>query len=83
MYFNHETDKPAQEVIFSRKIRKDFHANLYFNDQLVERSMIHKHLGLTLDEKLLFTNGINNKINKTMKSVGLLRKLNTLLPRQS
>ena len=42
--------------------------------------MAHKHLGLTLNEKLSFTNCINNKINKTLKGVGLLRKL---LPRQS
>ena len=45
--------------------------------------MAHKHLGLTLDEKLSFTNCINDKINKTLKGVGLLRKLSTLLPRQS
>ena len=45
--------------------------------------MAHKHLGLTLDEKLSSANCINDKINKTLKGVGLLRKLSTLLPRQS
>ena len=58
-------------------------ATLSFNDQPIERSVAHKHLGLTLDEKLSFTNCINDKINKTLKGVGLLRKLSTLLPRQS
>ena len=56
-----------------------FHPNLSFNDQPIERLMAHKHLGLTLQEKLSFTNSINNKINKTLKGVGLT----TLLPRQS
>ena len=36
-----------------------------------------------MDEKLSFTNCINDKINKTLKGVDLLRKLSTLLPRQS
>ena len=43
----------------------------------------HKHLGLTLDEKLSFTNCINDKINKTLKRVVLLHKLSTLLPLQT
>ena len=45
--------------------------------------MSHKHLGLTLDQKLSFTNCINDKVNKTLKGVALLCKLTTLLPRQS
>ena len=73
----------AQEVIFLRKIRKGFHPNLYFNDQSIERSVPHKHLVLTLDEKLSFNNCINDEINKTLKSDCLLRKLSMLLPRQS
>ena len=40
--------------------------------------MTYKHQGLTLDEKLSFTNCIDDKINKTLNSVGLLRKLRTL-----
>ena len=83
MSFNPDRNKQAQEVIFSRKLRKVFHPNLSFNDQPIERSVAHKHLGLTLDEKLSFTNCINDKINKTLKGVGLLRKLSTLLSRQS
>ena len=31
----------------------------------------------------MFTNCINHKINKTLTGVGLLRKLSTLLPRES
>ena len=43
MPFNPDRNKQAQEVIFSSKIRKGFHPNLYFNDQAVERSVAHKH----------------------------------------
>ena len=46
--FKPDRNKQAQEAIFSRKIRKDFHPNLSFNDQLIERSVAHKHLGLIL-----------------------------------
>ena len=81
MSFNPDGNKQAQEVVFSRKLRKVFHPNLSSNDQPIERSVTHKHLGLTLDENLSITNCINDKINKTLKSVGLLRKLSALLPR--
>ena len=74
MSFNPGRNKQAQEVIFSGKIRKGFHPNLSFNNQPIERSVAHKHLGLTLDEKLSFTDCINDKINKTLKGVGLLPK---------
>ena len=83
MYFNPDKNKQAKEVIFSSKLRKVFHPNLSFNDQPIERSVAHKHLGLTLDEKLSLTNFINDKINKTLKGVGLLCKLRMLLPWQS
>ena len=71
------------QVIFSRKIREGFQPNLYFNDQLVQRSGGHNYLGLTADKKLLLTNCLDDKINKTLKGVGLLHKLSMLLPWQS
>ena len=83
MSFNPDGNKQTQEFIVSRKIRKGFLSNLFFNDQPIERSVVHKYLGLTLDEKLSFTNSINDKINKTLKGVGLLRRLSTLSPWQS
>ena len=83
MYFNPDENKQTQEFIVSRKIRKGFLPNLSFNGQPIERSVVHKYLDLTLDEKLSFTSSINDKINKTIKSVGLFRKLSTLSPQQS
>ena len=72
MYFNPDRSKQAQEVIFPRKAGKSFHTSLCFNDQSIERSVTHKHLGLSLDKKLSFTNCINDKINKALKGAGLL-----------
>ena len=42
-----------------------------------------KHLGLTLDSKLSFSEQLNNKIHQANKSAGLFRKLQTILPRNS
>ena len=41
------------------------------------------HLELTLDSKLSFNEHINDKIHQANKGVGLLRKLQTILPRNS
>ena len=81
--FSPDKNKQAKEAIFSRNLRKVFHSNLSFNDQPIERSVARKDLGLTLDEKLSFINRTNDKINKTLKGVGLFRKLSTLIPLQS
>ena len=66
MFFNPGRNKQAQEVIFSRKLRKVFQPNLSFNDQPIEISVAYKHLGLTLDGKLPFANCVNDKISKTL-----------------
>ena len=45
--------------------------------------MGHKDLGLKLEEKLSFTNRMNDKINITFKGVGSLHNLRRLLSRQN
>ena len=47
MSFNRDRNEQAQEVIFSRKNRKFFHPNLYFNDRSKERLVADKYLGIT------------------------------------
>ena len=44
MKFNPDPNKQAQKVIFSRKVNKIDHPSLYFNQNLVKSSSIHKHL---------------------------------------
>ena len=54
----------------------------FFNNLPINRKSTQKHLGLLLDEKLSFSEHINEKPQK-VKSINLLRKLNLTLPRSS
>ena len=83
MIFNPDLSKQAQEVIFSRKIKKLLHPTLLFNNIPLNNSLFQKHLGLTLDIKLNFWEHIkiiSKNVNKTM---GLLRKFQQILPSSS
>ena len=69
MIFNPDLSKQAQEVIFSRKIKKLLYPTLLFNNIPLSNSLFQKHLGLTLDIKLNFSEhikSITKKISKTM-----------------
>ena len=68
-------------MIFSRKKNDAGHPSLYFNDARIQQRSVHKHLGLFLDEKLLFLEHIDVKIKKATEGVNLMRKPNLLLPR--
>ena len=52
MIFNPDLAKQAQEVIFSRKLKKPVHPYLTFNNSQVSQTESQKHLGLILDNKL-------------------------------
>ena len=81
MNFNPDRTKQAQEVIFSRKTKKLPHPPLVFNNTNVTQSIYQKHLGIILDSKLTFENHINIVATKINKNIGLLSKLQNLLPR--
>ena len=83
MSFNPNITKQAHEVLFSRKRDKINHRDLIFNDISVKRVSSQKHLGLILDEKMSFKDHLNMIIEKTSKSVSVLRKLRFHLPRSS
>ena len=83
MAFNPNVSKQAQEVIFSRKKNIGNHPAVFFNNLPINRKSTQKHLGLLLDEKLNFSEHINEKLRKVTKSINLLRKLNLTLPRSS
>ena len=42
-----------------------------------------KHLGIHLDEEVTFKHHINEKINKANRGIGIIRKLNNILPRSA
>ena len=74
MSFNPDATKQAREVIFSKNILGT-HPSLFSNNSLIEQDTTQKHLGLTLDHKLTLQYHVNKKIKKSMKGIGLLRKL--------
>ena len=51
MIFNPDLSKQAQEVIFSREIKKLLYPTVSFNNIPLSNSLFQKHLGLTLDIK--------------------------------
>ena len=52
-----------------------------FNNVNVTQSIYQKHLGIILESKLTFENHLNMVTTKINNTVGLLRKLQNLLPR--
>ena len=81
MSFNPDINKQAQEVIFFRKLQESNHPSLTFNGTSVTQSEIQKHLGMFLDSKLDFKEHRQNVLNKVSKTIGLLPKLQIILPR--
>ena len=54
MSFNLDVSKQAQEMIFSERTQKLFHPTVLFNNIPVRHSIVQKHSGVYLDEKLNF-----------------------------
>ena len=84
MSFNPDPTKQAQEIIFSRKTSQRNHPGLMFNNSIVNVTSIHKHLGMIFDSKLSFDEHLKSVLKKKIsKTIGLLRKLQGILPRTS
>ena len=81
MSFNPETSKHAQEVIFTRKRQKKDYSPLYFNDSFVKETCTQQYLGMLLDFRLDFKEHWKSLLKKVKKTVSLLRKFQTILPR--
>ena len=81
MSFSPDPNKQAQELIFPRKVQTTNHPSLFFNESVVPKTILQKHLGMFLDSKLNFSEHLKTIFQKTNKTIGLLRKLQTLLPR--
>ena len=56
---------------------------MYFNNIPVSSTSVHKHLGMLLDDKLSYEHHLKSVLNKVKKTIGLLRKFQQILPRQS
>ena len=67
--FQADPRKQVQEVIFSRKTKKECHPLLAFNTKNVSETNSQKHLGVVLDNRLPFEDHLKmvlNKVNKTI-----------------
>ena len=78
--FNPDASKQGQEVIFSRKIKKKTHPPLVFNIAIVSQTNSQKHLDVTLDLKLTFEEHLLNVFKTVNRTIGLMRKLQSVLP---
>ena len=83
MSFNPDPTKQAQEVIFSRKMIKPSQPLIKLNNFPVQNASSQKHLGIILDEKLNFESHLKEKCFKFNKSIGVIKKLQNILPRQA
>ena len=71
MSFNPDPSKQAQEVIFSRKIKKSNRPELIFNNIPVNQTPYQKYLSMFLGDKLNFGEHLKYITNKINKSIGL------------
>ena len=81
MNFNPDPSKQAQELLFSRKTSLKPYPSLNFNDNPVHQVQLQKNLAVFLDPKLSFDEHIQCILIKTRKTVGLIRKLQPIIPR--
>ena len=81
MNFKPDPIKQTQKITFSRKLQKTNHNQVYFNHNSVKQ--VPSHVGMYLGTKLNFQEHLNNLLSKVNKTIGLLRKLEAFLPRQS
>ena len=81
MSFNADRRKQAQEVIFSRKTKKEYHLHPTFNNNNVPETDSQKNLDVVLDNCLSFEDHLKMILNKINKTIGLLHKLHNILRR--
>ena len=55
----------------------------YFNNIPANSTSVHKHLGMLVDDKLSYEHYLKFVLNKIKKTIGLLRKFQQILPKQS
>ena len=64
MSFNPDPIKQAQEIISSCKTSKRNHPGFTFNNNIVNLTTKHKHLGMIFDSKLSFDEHLKSALKK-------------------
>ena len=67
------------KFFFLRKTSKIAHPGIFFNDTEVKTVNEHKHLGLTLDTKLMIASHTDEKLKKAPKGLGIIKTLSRYL----
>ena len=80
MLFNLDSSKSTKEVIFSKEVQIYLIISLNNNNIQVEKMSYHKHLGIILDEKLIFKQHIGCSISKINKGISVIKKFRHSLP---
>ena len=83
MVFNLDPNKLATEVIFSHKRNSVPQPIISFNNTPVMNVPFHKHLGLTLDSKLNFSQHLQERFSKANRGIGLIENLFHSVPHKS
>ena len=81
MSFDLDPSEQAQDVTFYHKIQKTYDPSIYFHTKSVKQVPSQKDLPMIIDIKLNFQEHFKNKLNKVNKTIGLLQKLQNILPR--
>ena len=81
MNLNPHHSKQTQEVLFNRKIQKVLHPKSLFKNADVSLTNSQKHFRVVLDFKLTFHDHLDIVFTKVRKTIGILRTLNSILPR--
>ena len=74
MSFNLDPNEEATEVLLSSKIVSDDHAKLTFNGNQVQQRSSQNHLGLFQGNKIDFNKLLDEKINKCIEKLGMMKK---------
>ena len=79
---NPDPAKQAQELIFSRNLQMINHVFLFFNQNIVVQASFQKNSEMFLESKLNFSEHLKIILQKTNKTIGPLRELQTLPSKQ-
>ena len=83
MQFNPDPKKQANDVIFSQKSNSCTYPPITFNNNIITSCPHQKYLGIVHDTKLDFNIHIEQKIIKSNKIIGLIRRHSVYFPRKS
>ena len=70
-------------IIFSKKLVRPIHPDLYLDNVKLNEQSKHKQLGVLFNNNMTFDDHIDQQCNKAMKRLTTLKRLQHKIPRQS